>query len=232
MTRRSKRPRRKKYSVDEVLIVPGEVPRPVERPAPRRLWLAPTRALVTALPMHEETRKGREFSVFVRLLLGVAAVMMVTKGRREWVWGALGVLTALSSLILPLSETRRRRWLRKLDALKEPTIHLEARPARLEFDGRKASIRVDERVWRSLRPYDPPGSTRLVRVGQQLWLGLIPPEGRKRDELWFSASVDSLPEEISASETLEEDPDIAMHLSPDDFCSLYEAFIHRLKHRP
>ena len=173
-------------------------------------------------------RRGREFAVFVRLMVGIAAVMMVTKGRHDWAWGGAAILTALSTLIIPLGETRRRRWLRKLDAMTEPTTVLEDRPARLEFDGRKASIRVDERVWRSLRPFDPPGSTRLVCVGDTLWLGLIPPEGRKRDELWFCSPAAELHEQIRASEECSEAPDVGMSVDAEGFCALHEAFIHRV----
>lgn len=179
--------------------------------------------------MHEETRRGREFAVFVRLMVGVAAVMMVTKGRHDWVWGGAAILTALTTLVIPLSETRRRRWLRRLDALNTATTVHEARPARVEFDGRKASIRVDERVWRSLRPFDPPGSTRLVRVGEELWLGLIPPEGRKRDKLWFWTAAQALSEVVSAEAEQEHPPDVGMQVSAEGFRALHEAFIHRLR---
>ena len=228
MTRRPKR-RRRKHTPEDPLHVSGEVLRAVEKPAPRRLWLKPTRALVDVIPSHEETRRGREFAVFVRLMVGVAAIMMVTKGRADWAWGAAGVLTALSALLIPLSETRRRRWLRHLDALTQPFSVMEPRPSTLEFDGRKASIRVDGRVWRSVRPFDPPGTVRLVGTGTSLWLGLIPPEGRKRDELWFSTAADALADQITPDESCASPPDTSIELSTDAFCAVYEAFVVRLK---
>ncbi len=228
MTRRPKRNRRRKYSPDDRMEVEGTVRRPVERPAPRRVWLRPLRSLVDLLPVHGETRRGREFAVFLRLMIGAAAIMMVTKGRQDWIWGAGGVLAALSSLVVPLSETRRRRWLRRLDGMNSPTTVLEPRPATLEYDGRKASIRVDGRVWRSLRPFDPPGTTRLVQVQDALWLGIIPPEGRKRDELWFTTAATPLIEHMRSAEVLEESPDVAMCLDYEAFIVAHEAFVHRL----
>jgi hypothetical protein len=227
MTRRPKR-RRRKHTAEEPLEASGVVLQPVEKPAPRRRWLSPTRAFVESIPFHQETRRGREFAVFVRLMVGIAAIMMVTKGRADWVWGLAGVLTALSSLLVPLSETRRRRWLRHLDAMTEPTTVMESRPATLDFDGRKASIRVDGRVWRSLRPFDPPGSVRIVNTTKRLWLGLVPPEGRKRDELWFSTPAAPLIERVAAKESSEVSPDVSLELDADSFCAVYEAFVYRL----
>jgi hypothetical protein len=227
MTRRPK-PRRRKHTLEEPLGVSGTVLRPIEHPARPRIWLRPLRTLIELLPFYQETRRGREFAVFVRLILGIAAVMMVTKGRAQWVWGAAGVLTALSSLLVPLGEVRRRRWLRNLDAMAAPTTSMEPRPATLDFDGRKASIRVDGLVWRSLRPFDPTGSVRVLGVGERLWLGLVPPAGRKRDQLWFSASAHQLADRISPEEYADEPPDVGMHLEPDGFCEVYEAFIYRL----
>ncbi|MGB0590715.1 MAG: hypothetical protein ACPGU1_13635 [Myxococcota bacterium] len=227
MTRRPKR-RRRKHTAEEPLGVSGSVRQSVEKPPPRRLWLGPTRALIDALPFHQETRRGREFAIFARLMIGVAAIMMVTMGRKDWVWGAAGVLTALTSLIVPLSETRRLRWLRYLDAMKLPVKVVEPRPASLEFNGRKASIRVDGRVWRSVRPFDPPGTVRIVGTPHTVWLGLIPPEGRKRDELWFSTPLGPLGDRIATKEQSETAPDVSLELDADAFCAVYEAFVVRL----
>jgi len=228
MTRKPKRKRRKKHTPEEPLVVSGTALRSVDKPAPSRPWVPVLRAVVEALPAHAETRRGREAAVFIRLLIGVAAVMMVTKGRDHWGWGLAGVMTALSSLVIPLGETRSRRWIRGLSAMLESTSVLEPRPAQVDFDGRKASIRVDGRVWRSLRPFDPPCSTRIVQVDDTLWLGLLPPEGRKRDSLWFSSPASQLAEEFTGAESASAPPDEGVTVEADGFVALHEAFVHRL----
>jgi len=228
VTRKPNRQRRRKHTPEEPLEAAGTVPREVVTPAPPRPWIPALLGLIDALPTHAETRRGREFAVFVRLLIGVAAIMMVTKGRDHWGWGAAGVAAALSSLLIPLAETRRRRWIRQLNARLEPTLSLDARPATLDFDGRKASLRVDGLVWRSLRPFDPPATTRLLLVGDALWLGLIPPEGRKRDPLWFRTPAAALADQLTADETVTDPPDTAMNLDTAGFVAVHEAFVHRL----
>jgi hypothetical protein len=228
MTRKSKSKRRRKHSPEEPLVAPGTALRLLDKPAPSRPWVPPLRGLVRALPSHAETRRGRETAVFIRLIIGVAAVMMVTKGREHWAWGLAGVATALSSLLVPLGETRRRRWLRRLDALLESTSVLEPRPAQVDFDGRKVSIRVEGRVWRSLRPFDPPCSTHLLKVDDTLWLGLLPPEGRKRDSLWFCTPAAPLADQLTRAEPGAEPPEAGMTLDADGFIAVHEAFLHRL----
>ena len=229
MTRKPKRKRRVKYGAEEPLVMSGTVVREVERPAPSRPWVPALRALVNGLPSHAETRRGRETAVFIRLIIGVAAVMMVTKGKSHWGWGLAGVLTAMSSIVIPLGETRQRRWIRRLEALLLPTTAMEPRPAELTYDGRKASMRVDGRVWRSLRPFDPPGTTRILQIDDVLWLGVIPPEGRKRDPLWFfTPATPALCEQLSGVESAEVPPDVGMALGGDDFLAAHGAFRHRL----
>ena len=228
MTRKPRRKRRRKHDPGDPLEVHGTVLREADEPAPSRPWVPLLRGLVESLPSHSETRRGREFAFFLRLVFGVAAVMMVTKGRQHWGWGAAGVVTALSTLIVPLGETRRRRWVRRLNASLEPTSVLRPHPADMDFDGRKASIRVDGRVWRSLRPFDPPATPRLLRVDDTLWLGLIPPEGRKRDPLWFYTSAAPMADHLPQPEIVDGPPDVGMALETDGFVAVVEAFLHRL----
>ncbi len=228
MTRKPRRKRRRKHDPDAPLTAAGTVPWMVDEPPRRRPWTRLLCKLVEALPVHRETRRGREFSVMVRLVVGLAAIMLVTKGRQHWGWGAAGVAAALVTLVVPLGETRRRRWLRQLNARLAPRRVLRARDAQLDFDGRKASIRVDGKVWRSQRPFDPPGSTRLLHIDDTLWLGLVPAEGRKRPTLWFCTAAAPHLDRVGDVEVVDEAPDTGMSLDSDGFVAVHEAFVARL----
>ena len=61
-----------------------------------------------------------------------------------------------------------------------------------------------------------------------LWLGVLPPEGRKRDALWFCTPSSELSARVSDVESAEEPPDVGMSLDTPSFVAVHEAFRYRL----
>ncbi len=220
----NRRPR--KHSLDSPLTASGTVDLPAELPPRVPALAAPLAALVAAVPGHEESGRGRELAMAIKLAIGAMGIWMVTWGRDDWRLGLAGVLVALTAVFIPLSESRKRRLRLAAEGLATGRRATRPVPAELVFDGRKLTVRAEDRVYRSLRPGDPGCTIHLeAREGMAL-LALLPPTGRKRDPLWFATDAASLPPEVDLSHLLGAGD--KGRSATDEWVKVFEAFVYRL----
>ncbi len=220
------RKRRPKYSAESPLELSVVVARSEPVPARWGRLAAPYEGLIRLLPEYELSGSGRDAARIIKLAMGVAAVYIVTLGKEHWFFGLLGVLIGLLTMIVPVSDVRKRRLIAWARRLAEPGERFVPRPGSLHFDGRKLTIRADERVWRSLRPGTPPAALVVgARKERQFFLGLVPP-GRGSEGLWFTCPrPEELPEEVAVGE-LDADalPEHPVRVEPVAWLRLHEAF--------
>ena len=191
-----KRRRAPRYTPDEPLELEGAVPGFEPLPSRGGAVARAVAAGVRRLPTYSAGRAGREKALWIRLGLGAVALSLVALGREQWQWGLVGIAVATLLVVVPTLDTRQRRWLDALRRLEQPRQRAVSRPASLRFDGRKISIRAADRVWRSLRPANPPHEV-VVAYDESgwAWLGLVPPSqrgARRPEPLWFRAPADRL----------------------------------------
>ena len=227
----NRRPR--KHDADTPLSAAGTVGQTVQLPA-RVPWLAgPLSTLVSIIPSHEESVAGRQLAMAITLVIGGLGIWTVTWGKDDWTIGLYGVLIALSAVFIPLGESRKRRLREAAASLSIGRDAVRPVAAELFFDGRKLTVRAQERVYRSIRPDDPPCTVRIGERGGLAVLGLVPPPGRKRDPLWFTTDRAGLPDAVDLThgrpEPLsDEEPDGPMHLPTEQWVGVFEAFVYRL----
>ena len=226
---KSRKLRRQKYDRDNRLRLEGQMTQ--ERPvvAAPSAWSRALTWLVDALPTHKLNRQGRQRALVMRLSIGVVAAALVTYGKDSWIFGLMGVLVALSALFIPTSDVRQRRWRRQLtESRGQRTERLDV-PAGVEFDGRKVSIRIDGRVWRSLRPFEGDVMPALYHHEDVVWIALESPhKDDKTPGLYFSSPYPALADEVTPEAAEQPTPVDAVRLTSDAFREAHGAFIHRL----
>lgn len=182
-----KPPKRAHYSPDAPLVVPGTVSLYVERPARWRALSRPLEALAAATPSYKLGRAGVTRRNVARAVIAGAALLLVAEGRAHLMWGVLGVIVAASLLVVPMAEHRKRRLVAWATRLRAPESTPRDVPAALHWDGKKATITAEGRVWKSQRPRSPPAVVVLGEVGARTVLGLEKPGGKPGSGLWFAA---------------------------------------------
>ena len=231
---KQKKPRRRKYDRDNRLRLSGSVWQEREVRERVALWIKALDALVRILPTHKVNRQGRQQALMIRLGIGVMAAALVSYGKDQLIFGLLGVVVALSSVVVPISDVRQRRWRRGLATRgnRSRAAYVKA-PAQLEFDGRKASLRLDGKVWRSLRPFEVDCEITLSLHDGILCLALEATDDKKTtSSLYFTTEYQAFRADLTPPQRAEPPPADAMHLTEDAFVQLHEAFIHRLWRRP
>ena len=149
-----------------------------------------------ALPTYRDLRAGRRKATLIRALLLGGALLLALGGPREISTVAIVAVLALCAACFPVPYRRHLRWVSWARSLREPTLVPGLAPASLHCDGAKITITCGGRVWGSLRPAATDSRLRVGRVGQELWLGLVPDRRHKRDALWFAGPEAELPPEL------------------------------------
>ncbi|MCA9514487.1 MAG: hypothetical protein KC635_06060 [Myxococcales bacterium] len=180
-------PKRARYDDAAPLLVPGVVTKYVERRSRWRALSKPLEALAGAMPSYKLGRAGVTQRNVARVVLAGIALLLVAEGRAHLVWGVLGVLVAASLLVVPLAEHRKRRFIEWAARLRDPVMTPVSVPAELRWDGRKATITAEGRVWKSQRPRSPPAHVIIGEVGERTVLGLERPGDKPATGLWFAA---------------------------------------------
>ena len=185
--KRKKKVRRVRYTPDKPLELRGTVPGTESVPSRRGGLGRVLGAFVGALPAYTAgTRAGRDRAIWIRGAIGAAALLLVAVGRDDWRWGLGGLAVALTLFLVPIPDVRKRRWLAAAARLGEPTQRAIRAEAELHYDGKKLTVRSGGRVWRSLRPANPPHDLVVRLEDDLLLLGLVP-AGKRADTVWFAA---------------------------------------------
>ena len=229
MAHKQKR-RLKKYRPDTPLEIPATVMVQVEKivASPRVMQLK--RAAFSWIPSHEDNKKGRQYARWFRIAIGLLACLCVAKGTEHGAWGGIGISLALTTLMIPISEARKRRILNDTKRHRKNTLRWTPVDAHLLYDGRKISIRAQGRVWRSLRPANPPCDVRVESENETLHIGLVPREGKDRTGMWFTGPTSALPPNAPAACGPEDIPrkgqDSPISLDEDGLRDIHEAFVN------
>lgn len=229
---KKRRKRRPTYTAEQPLQLQVVVARSEPLPARWGSLSGPTEALIRLLPEYELSGSGRDVARVIKIAMGVGAIYLVTLGKEHWVFGLLGVLVGLATMVVPVSDVRKRRLLAASRRLAEPRERFVPAVGSLNFDGRKLTITSLERVWRSLRPASPPVDV-VVGVSdaapERVYLGLIAPTKAGKDAgLWFaSARPRELPEGVTIApvQLSGEPPGQTVEVEPDAWLALHEAFV-------
>lgn len=148
------------------------------------LW-GPVDWILSFLPSHRDTRKGRSGARQVKIVLLIVGVAFIAFGEAIG-WVAVGLLTMLSALILPLSELRKRVWTAKVRALlgeKKRPVHT---PGKIVHDGRRVELHEGDAMLRRVLVDKVYSFEERVYQGQPC-LGLMGHGKRKKDTIWICA---------------------------------------------
>jgi len=187
--KKSRKPKRPKYSADKPLELTVAIPRleAIPPPAWRAALSRPVEAFVDALPEVADTASGRKKAQTIRAVLGVGALFMVIAARDgDWWLGAIGVVLGVALVFVPMSGLRKARWKHKLARVAGAGQREVFAPSTLHFNGTKLTVRGPEgKVWRSARPFVVPHVVVWGLHDGAAWLGILNPKGKKRDALWL-----------------------------------------------
>jgi hypothetical protein len=185
MARRAQKVQPVRYTAESPLVLGGTVPSGEERPAAWAGVLGPLEWFVGHLPARRDTRSGRDSARFAKALIALAAVgVAVGLPSPVGLYIAAAMLPAV--FVLPLRRLRKTVWLERIQRWRAPRLSGHAIPATLHFDGRKLSIRAEERGWRSIRPEVAPHRRVLGSLGGAAVLAWIHPRSPK-ESLWVMA---------------------------------------------
>ena len=187
--RRTRKPKRPKYSPQKPLELTVALPglEDVPPPAWRAAIVNPLRRFVESLPEVSDTAAGRKQAQLVRGVAGLSALLLVIAAKDgAWWLGAAGVAIAVSLVFVPVSGLRKARWRHRLNRAAGARQRWVMRPAALSFNGTKLTITEQGGgTWRSARPFISPFVAVWGARGGAAWLGIINPRGKKRDGIWF-----------------------------------------------
>lgn len=160
-------------------------------PIPRKLI-----GVVRAIPAHRDTRTGRRNARQVRIVLLVIGLVIIIFWQSDW--AILGVIPALSGLVVPLSERRRRDLTAKLRTASAPRSTVRTVDGTLRVEDDAILLMTGDDVLRRLDR----GKAKIVAHDDALELR----EGSKKDrcvhlvtpgsappgepDLWASAGLD------------------------------------------
>jgi hypothetical protein len=192
MSKAPRAPKPPSYSKDHPLLSSGTAPStllvPVAAPSLRRAALR----IARWVPWHSDTRRGRgNAQLFKLVVVVVGGLLALRSGTPSGL--ALGAALALSATVLPLPALRRNLWLRRIEDAGQARAVARRVPAELSFDGRKLSVRVDGRVWRSARCV---GGEHTLVVGSaegKPAIGFLHKHGGAQKSLWVVGPVGSAP---------------------------------------
>jgi len=221
-----RRRRRRRASPTSPTTLSCQVPGWREGPPRSRALRGPARALVRLLPAYKSGPEGRPFAIAIKVAIGAGAVALAGLGTEHFAFALLAAVVALTTLVLPLPDYRKARWLARAEALGEPRRIPAPTPGELTYDGAKLTIRADDRVWKSLRPRHLPHDVVVGVDSDRALLGLVKPRGKRSDALWFAAPLSDLGDTYDPVETDHRfDPDAVddpVTLSGPDWAALHE----------
>lgn len=148
------------------------------------LW-GPVDWILSFLPSHRDTRKGRSGARQVKILILIAGVAFIAFGEAI-AWVVIGLLTMFSALVLPLPEIRKRIWTAKLKTLlgeRKRPVHSRGK---IVHDGRRIELHEGEGMLRRVLVDKVYSLEERVYQGQPC-LGLMGHGKRKKDTIWICA---------------------------------------------
>lgn len=188
-----KRRRRRRITAEAPLELSCVVPGWREAPSRARLLAGPARVLVALLPAFKSGPSGRRLAIVTKVGIGAGAAALASLGRESLAFALLAAVVALSLLVLPLPDYKKRRLLASAERLAEPRRLPAPSPGALAYDGAKLVIRSGDRVWRSLRPRQPQHEVLVGVDADRVALGLVRPGGKRSDPLWFVTPRTAVP---------------------------------------
>lgn len=157
-------------------------------PAIAPLWRA-LDWLVSWLPTHAASRKGRKNAAQVRVGLLVVAVLMLAFGGQT-LWLILGGLVGAAALVVPLSEVKKRTLRARLRR-RMTGVRQVRQPARLVVDERRVVLEEDGKNLRRVLIDRGTHSVTAGRLAGQCCLRIAPKSERKAETIWVCAPAPS-----------------------------------------